>query len=272
MRPVSIRLALQGAPVTRERLLPDIVPLSPTARGTWDVCRRKFLLSHLLGLPGSDDDSDSAKLGLLTHHVLRLVHEKGSCRDDAHVASVIDGYDDSTVRRLRAFVERHVPRCPPDVDRGAHEVEVARFHRAPPPMFMAIARIDAVWIHDGLLDARDYKTGAPFVEEVREDAGARLQAWILARYASTRGLTLRLRYECLAAGVADDPDPFEPDAEDLEAITEEIRTVVEAMWIEERDGDWRGVADAEVCGWCSYRSTCRDSAAVPADPGTDAGD
>ena len=44
----------------------------------------------------------------------------------------------------------------------------ARFHRLPPPMFMATARIDAIWIHDGLLDARDYKTGSSWHERVAD--------------------------------------------------------------------------------------------------------
>ena len=42
-----------------------------------------------------------------------------------------------------------------------------------------------------------------------------------------RGLRLRLRYEHLQPEVADDPEPFEPDADDLAAIEEELRAAVE---------------------------------------------
>ncbi|HEY2814043.1 MAG TPA: flavin reductase family protein, partial [Acidimicrobiales bacterium] len=42
-----------------------------------------------------------------------------------------------------------------------------------------------------------------------------------------RNLKLRLRYEYLNADVSDDPEPWEPDADDLAAIEEEIRAAVE---------------------------------------------
>ena len=44
-----------------------------------------------------------------------------------------------------------------------------------------------------------------------------------------RGLRLRLRYEYLSADVTDDPDPWEPDADELVAIEEELRAAVERM-------------------------------------------
>ena len=58
------------------------------------------------------------------------------------------------------------------------------------------------------------------------------------------------------------PEPFEPDADDFAAIEEELRVVAEAIC---RERDWPGVADAEVCGSCRYRSICPDSA-VDAEP------
>ena len=56
-----------------------------------------------------------------------------------------------------------------------HELELARFHRLPPPMFMATGRLDAVWQHDGLLEVRDYKTGSVVTERIVDDprAGSR---------------------------------------------------------------------------------------------------
>jgi hypothetical protein len=61
----------------------------------------------------------------------------------------------------------------------------------------------------------------------------------------------------LSADVTDDPDPWEPDLDDMVAIEEELRSVVERM----RGNEWNGVADAGLCSHCSYRSICRDSAA-----------
>jgi hypothetical protein len=130
-------------------------------------------------------------------------------------------------------------------------------------MYMATARIDAVWVHDGLLDARDYKTGARHHDRVADDPRARLQAYVLAPRAERRDLRLRLRYEHLTPEVDDDPEPFEPDADDLVAIEEELRCAVEAMWT---DDPWRGVGEVEVCATCRWRSICPDSAA-PSEPG-----
>ena len=126
-------------------------------------------------------------------------------------------------------------------------------------MFMATARIDAIWVHDGLLDARDYKTGSRWYERVADDPRARVQAFVLDQHASRKGLRLRLRYEHLAAEVDDDPEPYEPDRDEIEAIEEELRATVAAFWSIE---EWRGVADAQVCKWCRFRSICTDSAAA----------
>ena len=66
-----------------------------------------------------------------------------------------------TTTTCAQLVERHARPLP--VERRPSVRARARRSRAstgcPPPMFMATARIDAVWVHDGLLDARDYKTG-----------------------------------------------------------------------------------------------------------------
>jgi hypothetical protein len=163
---------------------------------------------------------------------------------------------------VRQLVDRHIRKCPQrNVNSEAHEVSLARFHRLPPPMFMATARIDAVWVHDGLLDARDYKTGRRHEEQLAEDPKAKVQAFVLDQAARERGLRLQLRYEYLDPDVADDPEPWEPDADDLAAIEEEIRGAVERMRAIE---DWKGVAD-DRCTRCAYRSICRDSVA-PSEP------
>ncbi|HEX6310858.1 MAG TPA: PD-(D/E)XK nuclease family protein [Acidimicrobiia bacterium] len=240
-----------------DRLLGDIVPLSASSLDTWLRCRREYLAAHLLGVPETDDGA-SPDQGLLVHDLLRHVHQQGSCHDRHHVADVLaaHGLDDSSP--VAGFVERHARRCPTDATLGEHEAERARFHRLPPPMFMATGRIDAIWRHRGLLDARDYKTNRPFTERVADDPRARLQAWLLAPVAQRDGLRLRLRYEYLAAEVDDDPEPFEPDDDELAAIEEELRAIVRAIRVED---EFAGVADASVCGRCRYRSVCRDSVA-----------
>lgn len=129
-------------------------------------------------------------------------------------------------------------------------------------MFMATGRIDAIWVRDGMLDARDYKTGRFESERVADDPRARLQAWLLAPAAVRRGLRLRVSYECLAAETVDDPQPFEPDGDELDQIEEELRTVAAEIWGEQ---EFAGVSDAALCASCRYRSICPDSAA-PARP------
>jgi hypothetical protein len=239
----------------KKRLLPDIVSITPTNYDDFVQCERRFLNRHLLGIPESDAGAPN-ETGLLAHDMLRAIHAGGSCRDSAFVADVLAGHaaDDDHVRQL---VERHAQRCPSDDSTGgAHELTMARFHRGPQPMFMATARIDAIWIHDGLLDARDYKTGRLWHERVADVPAAKVQAFVLEEAARKRGLRLRLRYEYLSADVTEDPDAWEPDADDMVAIEEELRAVVERM----RGNDWKGVADAALCSRCSYRSICRDSA------------
>ena len=122
---------------------------------------------------------------------------------------------------------------------------------------MATARFDAVWVHDGVLDVRDYKTGRRWYDRITEDPRAKVQAWVAARLASERGLRLRLRYEHLAAEIVEDPDPWEPEADDLVALEEELRQTVEAI---QAESGWQGVNDEAICRGCRYRSICPDSA------------
>ena len=139
----------------------------------------------------------------------------------------------------------------------------ARFHRTPLPLFMATARIDALWLHNGVLDAHDYKTGRLWSDRVSEDRQARLQAWVLAPLAARLGARVRISFEHLSVEVTDDPEPFEPDADDLLAIEEELRSAVASM---RDDEHYAGVGDAATCVHCRYRSICTDSA-TPGEPG-----
>jgi hypothetical protein len=241
-----------------DALRPEILSLTPSALETWGRCRREFLNGYLLDVPASDE-GPSPDQGLLVHDMLRHLHRGGSCRDTEHVEDVLVAHGLSTSATIRGYIERHARRCPADVEDERHELGRARFHRMPAPMFMATGRIDAVWVHDGLLDARDYKTGRVEGDRVGDDPRARLQAWLLEPAAARRGLRLRISYECLAAEVVDDPQPFEPEGDELEDIEEELRSVAEAVW---REQEFTGVGDREVCRACRYRSICPDSGAV----------
>lgn len=240
---------------------PAIVRITPTSYADFRECPRRFLLSTILRIPASDSGPGSPDQGLLVHAVLEAVHTEGSCHDAHHVDAVLARAGADTPQ-MRGFIARHSARCPDQADRSAHEVDRVRFHRGPAPMFLASARIDAVWVHDGILDARDYKTGAVHTERVADDPRARVQAWVLARDARRTGLRLRLRYEHLQPEIAEDPEPFAPDDDDLDAITDELRAAVARMW---HDDAWTGVAAADVCGRCRYRSVCRDSV-TPGEP------
>jgi len=234
---------------------PGVVRLSPTALETWGQCRRAWRNQYLLSLPASDDPGFGDH-GRLLHDVLRFVHEHGSCADAAHVASVVEGHGGDD--RLRDELARHARRCPAGAATPVgHELDLARFHREPWPPFMATARVDAVWLHDGVLDARDYKTGRVWYPALSEDPRAQLQAWVLAPRAAEQGSRLRLRYEYLSPDVEEDPPAWEPDREELRDVEERLRVVVEAMRDER---DFRGVADAAVCAHCRYRSICPDRA------------
>jgi hypothetical protein len=207
--------------------------------------------------------------GQQVHDALHMIHVEGSCHDVEHVGDVLVrrrlDHDD----RLWAEIERHALRCPDPAEALGHEQTHARFSWHPTAPFMATARIDALWAHDGVLDARDFKTGRVWNERVADDPQARLQAWILAPLAASRGLRLRISFEHLAVDVLDDPEPFEPDDDDLAAIEDRVRRDV----LEIRSTtEFMGVADPEVCGRCRYRSICPDSATpgVPVWPMVDA--
>jgi hypothetical protein len=233
-----------------------VVTLTPTTVHNWTRCRRLYLLRNVLTLPQVDDTPWSDE-GLKIHDLLRIVHEEGSCADRGLVGDVVDRYGGTDADRVRGFLDRHAARCPQGAVALGHEVDCVRFHREPMPKFLASARIDAAWVHDGTLDARDYKTGSPW-GDLADDVRARVQAWVLAPLARERGLTLRLRYEYLAPEAGDDPPPFDPDPETLEGIEEELRSIADAMRAERA---FAGVADAAICRTCPYRSICVDAQA-----------
>lgn len=245
----------------RKDLRPGILRITPTSYERWRRCRRAWWLQYVLAVPASDD-SGSPDHGQLLHDVLRFVHDHGSCHDTSHVDAVVDDHGGSG--RLRDEITRHAARCPSPAEALGHELDLTRFGAARPALlsFLVTARLDAVWTHDGLLDARDYKTGGVVTSRVADDPRAWLQAWVLAPEALRLGLRLRLRYEHLATEIEEEPDPWEPDVDELAATEDRIRADVATMRHEQ---EFAGVADAAVCGFCSYRSICRDSAS-PGEP------
>ena len=254
----------------RRDLLPGILNITPTNLDSWTRCPREWRDRYVFEIPASDTDPSPVH-GQQMHDVLRLVHERGSCRDAAHVEDVLEGHGFDTNDRMRDELARHADRCPSPTEAIGHEITRARFSHHPTTPFMATARLDALWVHDGVLDARDYKTGQVWSERVAEDAQARLQAWVLAPLAAARGLELRIAFEHLNAEVVDDPEPFFPDADDLAEIEVALRTTVTEI---RNEVAFAGVADRDVCHRCRYRSICPDSAvaAVPIWPVVEADD
>ena len=249
----------------RQTLVPKVVALSPTSLEAWSRCERQYLLRHILGMPPSDAGLSSDE-GLRLHAVLRFIHEHNSCQDPDIVSTVLSDHACDT-EAMRTMVGRHRDRCPSAPKVGAspdqapsvghHEVERARYHHHPVPMFLAAARLDAVWIHDGIFDIRDYKSGARSPLELRHDPRAWIQAWVMAPRAASQNARLRIRYEYLAPEVHEDPEPWEPDDDDLAEVEERLRATVLAI----HDSDFPGVSEPSVCGRCPFRSVCSESAA-----------
>jgi hypothetical protein len=237
-------------------LVPTMMRINPSALERWLRCRRLYLTRDLLSVPASDPGPDAGE-GLLVHALLKYVHEHGSCADPVHVQAAIDAHTVDDTGRLLGFINRHARRCPIGAHPLGHEREFARFHRFPGPIFMATGRIDALWHHGNMLEARDYKTGVPWLDRVGDDPVARLQAWLIAPFAAAEQLQIRIRYEHLAAEVDDDPDPYEPDAEQLADTEEELRLIIQAIRDERH---FAGCAEPPVCSRCAYQSVCPDSA------------
>ena len=256
-----------GNEVSKDRALPDILGITATSLSAWSRCPRLYLNSYVLGTPRSDS-SGSPDFGTFVHALMHRIHTSGSCHDADHVRDVLESYGADT-GVVPSMIERHAQRCPSEsAIMGKHEHQLARFHPGA-PRFIASGRLDAIWRLDGVLEVRDYKTGGKATERVADDERARLQAWLVAPIASRLNLSLRIRYEHLAAEIDDEPDIFEPGDEELEEIQEEICATVTAIRVAgqnltrdglNRDG-FRGVSDPAICGYCDYRSLCPDSAA-----------
>jgi len=130
-----------------------------------------------------------------------------------------------------------------------------------PQAVMLTARIDAIWEHDGMLDCRDYRTGAPRFDRLADDIGAQIQAIVLAPLARRRSLELRLRHEHLGESHIADPEFREPDDEEIESLRDRMRTIA----LEIVRSDFTGTAEATTCQRCPYSRACPDSAAEALD-------
>jgi len=244
--------------MSRERLLPEIPTLSPSALDDWLRCPRLYLDRHLLRLPESDRGA-TARTGNLVHDLLRLVHDRGDCHDDALRDDVLESHGQAADGPVAMMLRRHTERCPsPRATAYGHECDVVRVARNG-SVWIGTGRLDAVWEYDDLLDVRDYKTGRVQTSQLAEDPRARMQAWLAAPLAG--GRRLRVRYEHLGDDPGPDPVDFEPDAEDLDRIDAELRAVVDAIRHAGAEREFRGVGERDTCRTCCYRSICPDSAA-----------
>lgn len=245
-------------PITRDPVRQDfvgpIVRLTPSSVERWLACPRAYRAAHLLDLPTARGARSNQ--GIAVHAQLAKLHENGPCGSnvgrDVVGRSPYGGVDDS----LTGFIARHARRCPQSATSVGHEIDLAQLHTWGEVPVMVTGRIDAAWEHNGILDCRDYKTGPPWAERVADIPAARLQAWLLAPIAAARGLRLRLRYEHLAEETDEDPEPFEPEEDDLAEIETWIGTIGADIAI----SDFRGVSEPLICRRCPFQRACPDAA------------
>lgn len=272
-----------------------VLALSPSSIEDWQRCRRLYRTRHLLNVPSSEPNRLATGVGLEVHRLLELVHAEGCCGDLAAMSALVHREMDSPgcraagradreeepvsglapggrpggridagridAGRIEGYLARHATRCPgAGSSWSGHELTLARYHRRP-PRWVLTARIDAVWARGAFLEGRDYKTGRRRFDRVVDDLVGRLQVWLLAPLAAERGLRLRLSYEHLSLESPDDPDPYEPEDEDLVAIEDELCAL--AVEINAEIG-FSGCGDAGTCRRCTYESICAERIADPA--------
>ncbi len=254
---LSVHRRLLGAPpVSRERLLPDILALSPSSLDDWERCPRLYLNRHVLRLPASDPGA-TARTGNLVHDLLRYLHGLGDCHDEELQTATLENHGVDENSAVRAMVAGHASRCPVAATALGHELEVVRLSRRG-RVWIGTGRLDAVWVHDGVLDVRDYKTGRARDGDLADDSRARFQAWLAQPLAGD--LQVRVRYEYLSDAADLDPLEYEPDAEDLARVEAELGTIVDQIRDAAGRSEFTGVREPDTCRPCGYRSICPDSA------------
>lgn len=233
-----------------------VVRLSPTSAETWLECPRKWRARHVLGLPGWPMQ-ERVRIGIRVHESLASIHRAGPCGDQLHRRHTIANLDGEADEELLGYLERHANRCPSSASTVAHEVTLSELVSLGPQAVMLTARLDSLWEHDGILDCRDYKTGASRFDRLSDQIGPQIQALVAVPLAKARGLRLQLRYEQLAEGDDDDPEIWEPDNDDLEVARNRVSAIAEEI----ASSDFAGVDDPVECRRCPYWRACPDSAA-----------
>jgi hypothetical protein len=234
--------------------LGPIITLGPSSLEDWLSCRRRYRNRHLLEL-GDYGGSPSADTGRAVHDLLHRIHEAGLCGDQAAVGALCDAHYPGQAHLLLPYVAEHENRCPSAVDWSLHEHSLARYMRRSNPRWLVTGRIDAVWAHGGILDARDYKTGLAYYERVADDLAARVQAFLLAPLAAEHSLSLRITYEHLNGEPS--PDLWDVEDEDVEAARAELHRLATEIAEEE---NFAGCDNRLVCANCRFQS-CTDRAA-----------
>ena len=207
--------------------------------------------AYVLTMPSSDTGSAPVH-GQKMHDVLRLVHEQGSCRDAAHVDDVLagHGFDDDDRVRGRARAPRAALSRPArrrsgtrSPGRGSTASRSRRSWR----------RLDST--RSGVTTASSPRTttrpasGGPTASPTTRRRGCRHGC--SRPLADALGLRIRVVFEHLAAEVVDDPEPFEPDADDL---ADDRRRAAAPGGVDpgrdrvRRRGRRRGVRDAAATG------------------------
>lgn len=244
---------MPGRPYPNPYLGP-IITIGPSSLEDWLSCRRRYRNRHLLEL-GDFGGSSASDTGRAVHDLLHRIHEAGACGDTSAVELLCETHYSGQAHLLLPYVANHVKLCPAGADWSLHEHGLARYIRRTNARWLLTGRIDALWAHGGMLDARDYKTGLSYYERVADDLVARVQAFLLAPLAAKEGLRLRISYEQLNGDLG--PDPWEVEDEDVDAIREELHRLATEIAEEEA---FTGCENRLVCANCCYVS-CTERAA-----------
>ena len=177
---------------------------------------------YLFGIPASDTDPGTVH-GQQMHDVLRFVHEQGSCRDAAHVDDVLvaHGFDDND--RMRGRTGAAHRRCPSPATRSATRSH-ARASRTTRPRRSwrrrGSTRCGCTTACSTRATTRPGRCGATASPTTRR-RGCRRGC---SRRSPRRAVSAcGSRSSTSTPRCVDDPEPFEPDADDLLAIEAELR-------------------------------------------------
>lgn len=232
------------------------VVVGPSRRGEFELCPRRFLLRRYLKVGGLPEvEGAETTRGQLVHAELHHRHEVPALHDDpeptlADAAALGDPL-------LNRALARHVEVCPGG--RGARYLggELNLLWAPRRERLLLHGRLDALWEWpDGVLEIRDYKTGATG-DDLSRDFAARVYALLVAadpRWRGTRHV-VRVTFERLL----DDPVEVSVDADAafLRDAVAAVRSFAERL---RGETDWPAHAGAH-CAWCPYRESCPESRA-----------